>query len=401
MTSQFLNACPQNQAHVIPEQPFSFRNSDGMICAAGTVQPIPRGDDQTLSDRTAAFFENANDDALLGGALPFHKSEFDYLWQVDRADGLWPANSPSPNAHAVPDVISSPDAQPPAQTYMQSVSRALHIMQAEEALPQGLSKVVLARTLMLEHGKDIAIPDVLAKLSQDPSVTAFQVALPPDENDPKPRHLVGATPELLIQKKGADILSHPLAGSARRQADATADAATAETLKASSKDQYEHAFVVEYILDTLAPYCRELGAPDGTTLTATRSMWHLGTMIKGVLKDPDTPAVLLTSKLHPTPAVCGMPCQRAANLIRELEPVPRDFYAGAVGWCNRRGDGAWYLAIRCAELCGRQARLYAGAGIVLGSDPRAEAVETGAKFGALLSALGLPSDAALQDLNQL
>jgi len=110
---------------------------------------------------------------------------------------------------------------------------------------------------------------------------------------------------------------------------------------------------------------------------------------------------VLAARLHPTPAVCGLPCARAAGLIRSLEPVERDFYAGAVGWCDRRGDGAWYVAIRCAELCGAQARLYAGAGIVLGSEPRAEAAETGAKFGALLAALGLPRDAALHDLDSL
>jgi isochorismate synthase len=399
MTLPFPHAHPTNGTPTIHDQPFAFRNNEGMICAAGTPKPITRGDDTTLGNRTETFFNGANDGALLGGALPFHKSELDYLWQVDGAGGSWPADQSRSNALA--KSVSSPRSQPSAQTYVQSVSHALDIMQAEKALPQGLRKVVLARTLMLEQTQDILIANVLAKLSEDLSVTAFQVALPPRADDLKPRHLVGATPELLIRKNGSAISSHPLAGSARRQDNKDADAAAAKTLKSSAKDQHEHGFVVEYILDTLAPYCVELDAPDGTTLTATRSMWHLGTMIKGVLKDPDTPAIVLTSKLHPTPAVCGMPCKRAANLIRELEPVPRDFYAGAVGWCDRRGDGAWYLAIRCAELCGAQARLYAGAGIVLGSEPRAEAVETGAKFGALLAALGLPSDAALHELNQL
>ena len=78
--------------------------------------------------------------------------------------------------------------------------------------------------------------------------------------------------------------------------------------------------------------------------------------------------------------------------------MARDFYAGAVGWCDARGDGAWYVAIRCAEISGTSARLYAGAGIVPGSDPMAEAAETGAKFGALLAALGLPADAGLAGL---
>ena len=126
-------------------------------------------------------------------------------------------------------------------------------------------------------------------------------------------------------------------------------------------------------------------------------MWHLGTRIEGELHDPDIPSVLLAAMLHPTPAVCGMPCARAAGLIRQLEPVDRQFYAGAVGWCDlgAQGDGSWYVAIRCADICGPYARLYAGAGIVPGSDPAAEAAETGAKFGAMLQVLGLPGDSGM------
>ncbi|MFC7553374.1 chorismate-binding protein [Pseudoroseomonas wenyumeiae] len=91
----------------------------------------------------------------------------------------------------------------------------------------------------------------------------------------------------------------------------------------------------------------------------------------------------------PHPAVCGLPRERAARLIGEIEPHDRGFYAGAVGWCDGRGDGAWHVSIRCAEIAGEQARLYAGAGIVPGSDPWAEAAETGAKYAALLAALGI------------
>ncbi|WP_236638426.1 chorismate-binding protein [Mangrovicoccus ximenensis] len=164
-----------------------------------------------------------------------------------------------------------------------------------------------------------------------------------------------------------------------RQADPVADAAAAAGLAGSDKDRREHAIVVEYILDTLAPFCRSLGTPEGTRLTSTRSMWHLGTPIEGVLKDEGLPSAVLAARLHPTPAVCGLPCNRAEELIRKLEPVPRDYYAGAVGWTDAHGDGAWHVAIRCAEICGAEARLYAGAGIVPGSDPEAEVAETGGR----------------------
>ncbi|MNQ93520.1 Isochorismate synthase DhbC [compost metagenome] len=119
-------------------------------------------------------------------------------------------------------------------------------------------------------------------------------------------------------------------------------------------------------------------------------MWHLGTRIEGRLRRPDeVSAAELAALLHPTPAVCGSPRDRAAELIRELEAYDRGFYAGAVGWTNAVGDGAWYVALRCAEVCGREARLYAGAGIVEGSDPAAEADETSGKFQAVLRALGV------------
>jgi len=118
-------------------------------------------------------------------------------------------------------------------------------------------------------------------------------------------------------------------------------------------------------------------------------MWHLGSTIEGVLRDPDVTALELALAIHPTPAVCGTPFDEALDVIGQLEPFDRDFYSGAVGWTDARGDGEWHVAIRCAEICGTSARLFAGAGIVDGSDPAAEAAETSGKFTALLRALGV------------
>src|SRR5690606_28308886 len=96
--------------------------------------------------------------------------------------------------------------------------------------------------------------------------------------------------------------------------------------------------------------------------------------------------------LHPTPAVCGFPARRAAELIADLESFDRGFYGGAVGWTDATGDGRWYLAIRCAEVIQDSVRLFAGAGIVEGSDPETELAETSAKFSAMLSALGIDEE---------
>lgn len=369
---------------------FVFSGPGGTIGSDGDHAPVEGGTADTLDRRLADAWRNSGPDAVIGGALPFRRDRPDHLWRALRG-GSRPASqaardgtdNPSPRLTPVP----GPDA------YADAVARAERLLRQQAGLAQGLRKIVLARTLVATMPHPIQPDAVLARLAEDDSVTAFRVGLPDAEG--RPRTLIGATPELLVEKRGAAVLSHPLAGSARRCRDMARDADRAAALARSEKDRREHAMVVEYILDTLAPLCRQLDCPDGTRLTSTRSMWHLGTRIRGQLRDDSVPVPILAARLHPTPAVCGLPCAEAAGQIARLEPMDRGFYAGAVGWCDPRGDGAWHVAIRCAEICGAEARLFAGAGIVEGSDPWAETAETGGKFAAMLRALGLPDDAAL------
>lgn len=373
---------------------FLFDGADGRVAGCGTA--LPRGPAATLESRIAAALSHAPEGALIGGALPFRKADDDCLWLAEARAATDPA--PSEGSPLLTGYRLSLEPSPHA--FAAYVDRALNIMERESGDLDGLKKIVLSRTLRILAEAPIPVDHLLARLRQDQSATAFRVALPdhPDHAPWRGRALVGATPELLLRKSGTFIASHPLAGSARRRADPAEDRAAAEALSGSDKDRREHGFVVEYILDTLTPFCRQIGAPEGTTLTHTRSMWHLGTRIEGQLRDDDIPSVVLASLLHPTPAICGVPVAKSAALIDKLEPFRRDFYAGAVGWCDTQGDGTWYVAIRCADICGPHARLFAGAGVVLGSDPMAEAAETGAKFGALLAALGLPADAGMAGL---
>lgn len=382
MTSMLQDFMPDRAETTLPY--FTFGGARGFVAGRGVARPVARGPAETLEERVATALSSAGADAAIGGALPFDRDADDYLWLTDRL-----SYEISPATDRAPASTVGVQAEPSAGIYAEAVARALRIME-DETGDERLRKIVLARTLAVQAERSISLPGLLSRLTEDPAATAYQVALP-HSPERQGRFLVGATPELLVEKSGSRVSSFPLAGSARRSRDPQADAAAASGLAASEKDRREHAMVVEYILDTLSPYCRELGAPEGTGLTSTRSMWHLGTRLEGVLKENDIPSVVLAGCLHPTPAVCGLPRERAAGLIRDLEPVDRDFYAGAVGWSTANGDGSWYVAIRCAEICGSQARLYAGAGIVPGSDPAAEAAETAAKFEALLRAFGLPS----------
>ncbi|GAA2213765.1 isochorismate synthase DhbC [Nonomuraea monospora] len=259
------------------------------------------------------------------------------------------------------------------------------VRQALTELATGrLAKVVLARTVELRSDSPVNLAGLLRPLLGH----GYSFAAPL----PGGRTLTGASPELLVSRRGREVVSNPLAGSAARAADRAEDRRRAAALSASAKDLHEHRLVVEAVADALAPYCKNLHVPVIPELTSTETMWHLSSRVTGTLRDPGTCALTLAAALHPTPAVCGTPEPDAREVIGRLEPFDRGFYAGLVGWTDATGDGEWAVAIRCAEVAEHTVRLYAGAGIVEGSDPDAELAETSAKFRTMLRALGV-SDA--------
>ncbi len=365
-----------------PQPSFLLRAPLRSLQAQGCRASLPRGGTATLAARVAAFFATPRAGLpLLVGALPFDPCAEDALHQPQ---GVCSDTRMSCVA-ATPRFAGSVVAEPGPSAYADSVARALAELQ--RATPS-LHKVVLARSLRLHSEAAIAPGELATRLGQDPSVATYLVPLPVQDGQ-APAWLVGATPELLVSRRGRTVLSHPLAGSARRSSDPDQDARTAQALLGSAKDHDEHRHVVEAIVAALAPWCRHIDAAPRPSLHATATMWHLGTRITATLDDPTTPVAALVAALHPTPAVCGTPRQQALDTIAALEPVPRGFYAGAVGWIDADGDGDWYVAIRCAHLQDRQVRVYAGAGIVADSQPAMEVAETAAKFGALLNALGV------------
>jgi isochorismate synthase len=245
-----------------------------------------------------------------------------------------------------------------------------------------LRKVVLARTIRVEAGRTLDPRELLKHLrAVEPDGYSFAT------DTGMGRTLVGASPELLISRFGDEIRANPLAGSAPRAGDPGEDRENAGRLGTSVKDRQEHAIVVEDVFRALHPLCRDLTYDREPQLLATANVWHLSTRFRGVLNDPGVTSLDLVRALHPTPAVCGEPRDEAMRTIRELEPVPRGAYAGAVGWMDAKGDGVWALALRCAEISGSTARLFAGAGIVADSHPAAELDETERKFRAFLDSL--------------
>lgn len=366
---------------------FILHGLESAIGAVGERAVLPPGPLATLGDRVAAFFARKRGvdgaPALLVGAFPFDPLADDRLYQPNRLADPLALEAARADRGTMPVRLRSMRAEPQPEQFVDAVRRALVALETGRDGPRALAKVVLARSLEIVTAKPIDPLALFGRLAGDPGVTRFMTPLPPQAG--VARHLVGATPEPLISKRGKNILSFPLAGSLPR-----AIAGAERALMASDKDRREHALVVEAIADILAPYCATLSVPSAPELRATRTMWHLGSRISGALKGDDlVSSAALAALLHPTPAVGGTPRDRAIDLIREIEPVARGFYAGAVGWTDAQGDGDWHVSLRCAEISGARARVHAGAGIVPGSDPLAEVAETSAKFRAMLDAFGI------------
>lgn len=195
--------------------------------------------------------------------------------------------------------------------------------------------------------------------------------------------LVGATPELLVRKENDQVLSRVLAGTIARGDDSDQ---MAQTLLASEKDIAEHEFAVKSVADALALHCTNMSVPKEPVVLTLPNLAHLATEVRGVLVD-DAPALALAGSLHPTAAVCGTPKSRARILIPELEQMDRGRYAGPVGWFDAAGNGEFGIALRCAQITEKTARLFAGAGIVSGSNPESELKEIETKFVAVKNSL--------------
>ncbi len=286
------------------------------------------------------------------------------------ADAPAPPPAPAPLAGPAPRLRYADGALDPA-TWCAAVATAVARIDAGE-----LDKVVLARDLLVTAEPALDPRRLLRRMgARFPDCWTFAVD-----------GLLGATPELLLRRTGRELSSRVLAGTAARGAGAEDDRLAAALLD-SAKDRAEHAWAVDSLVRALDPYCSRLTAPAEPALLTLANVRHLATDVVGTQRG--TAGLLeLVGAVHPTAAVCGTPTPDAAALIGELEGMDRGRYAGPVGWMDARGDGEFGLALRCAELTpDGGARLFAGCGIVAGSEPAAELAETQAKFAAFQNAL--------------
>ena len=294
-----------------------------------------------------------------------------------------PERTASRNGHAMPGPAVSATAgalsslvrreDPGRAEWTESVRRILSAIEAGD-----VRKVVLARQLVVEAGVPFERRSVLDRLRRShPSCFTYAAG-----------SFVGASPELLVRRRGDEVASCPMAGTVRRGATSDEDDVLTTGLRRSVKEAEEHRLLVDAVVAALAPVCveaPEAGEPD---VVRFPTVSHLATRVRGVLRRPAPSALALAGLLHPTPAVGGLPRAAALATIADLEGFDRGLYAGPVGWVDAAGDGEWAVALRGAQLDGSRARLVAGAGIVAGSDPEAEWAETEAKLRPMLAAVG-------------
>jgi isochorismate synthase len=327
--------------------------------------------------RTVAALEGAPAGVIVAGAVPFDLRTPGALRLGVGETIPGPLHLPLAGGRRKVTVARS-RPRPSPSGYADAVRTALGRIADGE-----VDKVVLARTLELEALDDWSVPELVAELvARNPAATTLAVPLD-DPADRQARWLVGASPELLLRRRGPSVLLRPLAGSIPRSPEPDEDVRRADALMVSDKDRREHAFVVDAIVEALTPFCRTITTPE-PELMATPAVWHLATRISALLNDTATTSVDLVSALHPTPAVGGSPRAAAMRVIDEVEGLDRGCYAGAVGWQDVHGDGEWVVAVRCAEVSGRRLRVFGGAGIVQGSDPDLEVAETAAKMRTVL-----------------
>ena len=367
---------------------FAWLTDGAGFVTSGVAMRIPAAD----ADRAVAGIHvddpvaRPGTGAVAVGALPFSETESGELtipasvtgidadgraWRTEIGSTAPPTTSttPAPTRFSVQGRVSRPE-------WTSQVHAIL------EAIRSGdLAKVVLARDVVVHSDAPFDARVVVDRLR---ATQGGCVVFAAGGN-------VGATPELLVRRRGAAVVSRPMAGTIPRGATDAGDSAAEAALAASVKDGLEHRLVVDAVVDCLRASGVDITSVRGPDVARLATVSHLATTITGNVEPRSASSALeLALRLHPTPAVAGAPRDTALAMLDDLETFDRGRYAGPVGWVDAHGDGEWAVALRCAELEGTTAHLVAGAGIVAGSDPDSEWAETQAKLEPMLRVLVQP-----------
>lgn len=285
------------------------------------------------------------------------------------------------------DASADPAPVPPAQLRA-GTHPEQHYRDAVEAgvtaiAERRLEKLVLARDAVAAAESPIPPGPLLARLARDYS----------DCWTYRAGDVLGATPEMLVQVRGEELFARVLAGTVDRS---VGEQGAREQLVENPKQRNEHTLAVESLLEQLAPVSAQLQAQSPPAVLELPNVYHLSTDVTGRLScaeagaEPISP-LLVAERAHPTAAICGTPTATAVGLIGTLEEIDRGPFSGPVGWVDARGNADLGIALRGGVLEDedRQLRLYAGCGIVAGSEPDSELAETWAKMRPMLGALGL------------
>lgn len=301
----------------------------------------------------------------------------EYVW---KDSSVWEVRheTDEPAAAATPATSPSPRDTDPDKEYerwRQAVDRVRHQIEEGE-----LTKVVLARAERHAARHDAA--EVFDRLcTQSDPTFRFLV-------EPVAGHaFYGATPELLLRLRGQRLETAAVAGSIGRGSGPAEDAALGRLLQSNPKDSLEHEIVVSYLLERLGNLHADDIAHRARRLLKLSNVQHLLTPIDAKVPE-GTHALDLVDRLHPTPAVGGIPREASLRVLQDLESFRRGWYAGVVGWFDANGDAAFATAIRSALTTTHATWLFAGAGIVAGSEPEAEWRETQLKMRLMAQALG-------------
>lgn len=256
-----------------------------------------------------------------------------------------------------------------------SVLKAQQLINEKKA-----KKIVLAREMRLIFDQQVEIEVMLRKLLNTQSnsyIFAFEHA-----GD----CFIGATPERLVKINGQHLLSTCLAGTAPRGKTEIEDQQIGKSLLQDEKNLEEHDYVVKMIADAMETYCFNINIPDQPVLFPLKNLQHLYTPVTAQLRNGHSIFDII-EKLHPTPALGGVPRDTSLAFIRDHESFERGWYGSPVGFVDSNDNGEFAVAIRSGLIRGEEASLFAGCGVMRDSNLDEEYEETKMKFLPMLTAL--------------